>query len=188
MRVVRKSRLDEFAHQRYYDRLGYIWVYQGHVDESEDDVTALADERRRLFLDQARAILRAGTNIVICPEGTSVTTERSPVRFKAGAFRLAAHVRPEPLIVPIAVANFDKKVTRVRLSAVVHQPFRLSDVLPEPVADADLYGFLDAYHERYKGYVADAVASADRRRAARGPHRVRIGRAARGPQHRSAKV
>jgi len=157
IRVIRKSGPDEYAHQRYYDRLGYIYVYAGHVDEDTESPKLLAEQRRRLFLEAARSYILDGKNVVICPEGTNTATEESPVRFKVGAFRLAAFVRPEPLIVPIAVANFDKKITRATLAAVVHKPFKLSQFVPEPMVDNALFAFVDQYSEKFRGYVREAM-------------------------------
>jgi hypothetical protein len=88
-------------------------------------------------------------------------TEKSPLRFRPGAFRLAAHVRPEPLLVPIAVANFDKKLTRTVTAAVVHEPFRLSDVLADPSDERSLLAFIN--HQlcpRFRGWVRVAAALA----------------------------
>ncbi len=161
VRVIRKSLSDEFGHQKYYDRLGYIYVHSGQIDESIGEARITPQERLRFLLDSARDHLLAGKNLVICPEGTSVATEDSPVAFKAGAFRLAAYVKPEPLIVPISVANFDKKITRTRIAAVVHEPFRLSAFVPRPVEDAALFDFVNAYQRRFVGYVREAVALAD---------------------------
>lgn len=161
IRVIRKSRPEEHGHQKYYDRLGYIYVYAGYVDGR--DSRRLAEERRRYFLDAAGAYLAAGINVVICPEGNSTETENSPLAFKPGAFRLAAHVRPEPLIVPIAVANFDKKITRSKTVAVVHKPFRLSEVLPQPLEDHALFEFLRRYQATYRDYVRAAAAMATTR-------------------------
>jgi len=79
VRVVRKSDPGEYGHQKFYDRLGYIYVYSGHVDPIDDDTSSTPEERRRLFLDTAREHLRNGRNIVICPEGTSTETENSPL-------------------------------------------------------------------------------------------------------------
>lgn len=157
VRVVRKSDSGEYGHQKFYDRLGYIYVYSGLVDP-DDDPAGSPEERRRLFLDTAREHLRNGGNIVICPEGTSTETENSPVPFKAGAFYLAANVRPEPLIVPIAVANFDKKITRTKTVAVVHEPIRLSEYLGEDIGRDALRGFVnDTVYQRFRGYVREAV-------------------------------
>lgn len=158
VRVIRKSRRDEIGHQKYFDRLGYIYVYSGDVDEAPGEPQFTREERRRLFLDSAQNCLHTGQNLVICPEGTSVATEDSPVAFKAGAFRLAAHVKPEPLIVPIAVANFDKSITRTRLAAVVHEPFKLSQHVPYPVQDTALYEFIDNYQRQFTTFVREAVA------------------------------
>ncbi|MGD1890985.1 MAG: lysophospholipid acyltransferase family protein [Cyclobacteriaceae bacterium] len=158
VRVIRKSRPDEYGHQRYYDQLGYIYVLSGHVDESPYEAPHTAGERRKYFLDKARELLLDGKNIVICPEGRNIATKDSPLPFKAGAFRLAAYVRPEPLIVPIAVANFDEKLTRTTLSAIVHPPFRLSDYVPEPVEDQQLFNFINSYQKQYQQYVQQAIA------------------------------
>ena len=158
VRVIRKSRPDEYGHQKYYDRLGYIYVHSDHVDESTTKIHITPEERRQIFLDSACDYLLAGENIVICPEGTSVATENSPVAFKAGAFRLAAYVEPEPLIVPVAVANFDKNITRTRMTAVVHKPFRLSEFVPRPVEDGTLFDFIAQYQRKFAGFVAEAVA------------------------------
>jgi len=158
IRVIRKSGSDEFGHQKYYDRLGYIYVYAGHVDEPGEDSVALRNERRKYFLDSGWNYLQAGRNLVICPEGTSVATEESPVAFKAGAFRLAAHVEPEPLIVPIAVANFDKNITRTRMAAIVCKPFKLSEAVPFPPEKVDLFEFINRFRCKFAERVRAAVA------------------------------
>ncbi len=170
VRVVRKSDPGEYGHQKFYDRLGYIYVYSGHVDPADDDPLSTPEQRRRLFLDAAEEHLRSGRNIVICPEGTSTETESSPLPFKSGAFHLAANVRPEPLIVPIAVANFDKKLTRTRTAAVVHEPIRLSEHLGEAFDSRALRAFVnDHVYKRFKEYVPEAV-----RLAARGTNGTRV--------------
>jgi CRP-like cAMP-binding protein/1-acyl-sn-glycerol-3-phosphate acyltransferase len=158
IRVIRKSRPDEYGHQRFYDRLGYVYTYSGHVDADDEDPSSSPESRRRLFLDAAGSCLRMGSNVVICPEGACAATEESPLRFRPGAFRLAAHVRPEPLLVPIAVANFDKKLTRTTTAAVVHQPFRLSDVVADPADEGALLEFIN--HQltpRFRGWVRQAA-------------------------------
>lgn len=160
IRIIRRSRSDEFGHQQYYDRLGYIYVYSGHVDESAEDSAEMRSERRKQFLDSARDCLLAGKNLVICPEGTSVATEDSPVALKAGAFRLAAYVEPEPLIVPIAVANFDKNITRTRLAAIVCKPFKLSEAVSFPIENRELFDFINRYRRQFAEHVRAAVALA----------------------------
>lgn len=156
VRVVRKSNPDEYGHQKYFDRLGYIYVYAKHVDEDERNPKLLAVQRRRAFLETAAACLDAGQNLVICPEGACTKTEQSPLPLKVGAFRLAAFANPEPLIVPVVVAHFDRKITRTRLIARVHEPFRLSDHVPKPVNDAALFEFIARFGEKMRGWVREA--------------------------------
>jgi CRP-like cAMP-binding protein/1-acyl-sn-glycerol-3-phosphate acyltransferase len=156
LRVVRKSHPEEYGHQKYFDRLGYIYVYAKHVDEDEGNPKLLAEQRRRAFLETATRCLCDGKNLMICPEGTCTVTERSPLPLKAGAFRLAAFVEPEPLIVPVVVANFDRKLTRTTLIAHVHEPFRLSDHVPKPVQDEALFAFIADFGERMRSWVCDA--------------------------------
>jgi 1-acyl-sn-glycerol-3-phosphate acyltransferase len=162
VRVVRKSDPGEYGHQKFYDRLGYIYVYSGYVDPADDPLVS-PEQRRRLFLDTAEEHLRSGRNIVICPEGTSSETENSPLPFKTGAFHLAASIRPEPLVVPVAVANFDKKLTRTRTAAVVHEPIRLSEHLGENIGREALREFVnDHVYQRFKEYVREAARLAAR--------------------------
>ncbi len=161
IRVVRKSRPDEYGHQRFYDRLGYVYAYAGHVDAADADPSSSPEARRRFFLDAAGSYLRLGRNVVICPEGASAATEQSPLQFRPGAFRLAAHVRPEPLLVPIAVANFDRKLTQTTTAAVVHEPFKLSDYVADPADEHALLGFINQQvHAWFRGWVREAVALA----------------------------
>jgi CRP-like cAMP-binding protein len=163
VRVVRKSHPEEYGHQKYFDRLGYIYVYAKHVDEDEQNPKLLAEQRRRAFFETATRHLRDGKNLMICPEGTCTVTERSPLPLKAGAFRLAAFVEPEPLIVPVIVVNFDRKLTRTTLVASVHEPFRLSDHVPKPIQDDALYAFIAGLGERMRGWVRDARERASSR-------------------------
>ena len=161
IRVVRKSHPHEHGHQRYFDRLGYIYVYSGHVEEDSEPGPS-PDDRRREFLETAAGHLAAGRNIVICPEGTSVPTERSPVAFRAGAFRLARLTRPEPLIVPIAVANFDKRIAQTRTAAVVGRPWRLSEHVHPDASDAVLHDFVNGHaHPLMAKMVRDAERLAE---------------------------
>jgi hypothetical protein len=159
VRVVRKSNPDEHEHRRYYDRLGHIYVHSRQVNPVKDSPNgSTPGEQRWLFLDVARELLKGGSNVVICPEGVSTDTENSPLPFRAGAFRLAAYVRPEPLLVPVAVANFDKEITLTKMVAVVHEPIRLSKHLGETFDDRSLHGFVNDYiYECFKGHVREAV-------------------------------
>ena len=160
VRVVRKPELGWFGYQQYFDRLDYLYVYSGEVDEEDQDQDLTRETRNRQFLDRARAHLLAGRNLLIAPEGRCSYTEDSPGEFRAGAFRLAAAVQPEPLIVPVAVANFDKRPTQTTTAAIVYPPFRLSDrVKPDGGRDV-LYEFLQQLRLEYKTYVQQAISLA----------------------------
>jgi hypothetical protein len=74
---------------------------------------------------------------------TGAVPRNRPVAFRAGAFRLAAHAEPEPLLVPIAVANFDKKLTRTRAAAVIGEPWRLSEHVPRDAPADVLHAFIN---------------------------------------------
>jgi len=156
VRVIRASGRREYGHRRYYDRLGYIYVSSRVPGEQSARVIDPAE-----FDHQVAATLAAKRNLVICPEGTSVSTAQSPVRFRPGIFRLAATLEPEPLIVPVVVANFDKQVTKTTTVAVVHPPFRVSERVFDPTDRDQLLGFLnDELHPQYVQWVKDAVAIA----------------------------
>jgi CRP-like cAMP-binding protein len=156
VRVIRASGRREYGHRRYYDRLGYVYVSSRVPGEESATTIDPAD-----FEHQVATILAGGLDLVICPEGTSVPTAESPVRFRPGIFSLAAALDPEPLIVPVVVANFDKQVTKTTTVAVVHPPFRVSDRVPDPADRTQLLAFLnDELHPQYSQWVRDAVAIA----------------------------
>ena len=88
-------------------------------------------------------------DVLICPEGQSQTAADSPARFFSGAFRLAQKAEREPLIVPIAIAGFERRYKDSRLVAMVQQPFRLSERMRAMGTDK-LREFLDAYREEFR--------------------------------------
>ena len=161
IRVIRKPELGWFGYQQYFDRLDYLYVYQGEVDEEDRDRDLTRETRNRDFIDRAAAHLKAGNNLLVAPEGRCSDTEASPGRFKTGAFRLAAAVEPEPLIVPVAVANFDKRLTRTTTAAIVFPPFRLSEQLTQPEDKESLLEFIDSLQNRFKDYVQQAIELAN---------------------------
>ena len=123
VRVVRYGSGAEYGHQRYYDRLGHIHVYtadSGIIDEERLQAS------RADFFEQAAEVIRSGKNLVICPEGSSGPTITSPGVFKSGAFSLASRITPEPMIIPIVVANFDRQPTESPFAVSVLKPFRTS--------------------------------------------------------------
>ncbi|MCP5298176.1 MAG: cyclic nucleotide-binding domain-containing protein [Chromatiaceae bacterium] len=161
VRVVRKPETGWFGYQQYFDRLDYLYVYPGDVDEEDQDQALTRERRNHQFVERAAAHLRAGRNLVIAPEGRCSSTENSPGPFRAGAFRLAAAVDPEPWIVPVAVANFDKRLTRTTTAAIVFTPFRLSQHVADPGDRTALFDFVNRLQHDYEGYVQRAIALAN---------------------------
>ena len=157
VRVVRKPETGWFGYQQYFDRLDYLYVYPGDVDEEDRDQQLTREKRNHRFIEQAAAHLRAGRNLLIAPEGRCSFTEASPGPFKVGAFRLAAAMQPEPLIVPIAVANFDKRLTRTTTAAIVLPPFRLSEKLAAGGRQDALFDFVNRLQHGYRHYVERAI-------------------------------
>ena len=160
IRVVRHSRGSEYGHQAYYDRLGHIAVYtheSDRIEETPEERRSRQDE----FFRTAGGCLQGGANLILSPEGTSYWTEDSPGPFKPGAFRLAASVDPEPWIVPVAVAHFDRRVHSTVCAAVIKPPFRVSDVLPDPRDRERMRDFLIDLRETYRGWVDEARRLAD---------------------------
>ncbi|MYN66176.1 MAG: cyclic nucleotide-binding domain-containing protein [Acidobacteria bacterium] len=155
IRVVRHSRGSEYGHQAYYDRLGHIAVYT-HESDRIEETPEERQTRQNEFFETAGGYLRAGTNLILSPEGTSYWTEDSPGPFKPGAFRLAASVEPEPLIVPVAVAHFDRRIHSTVCAAVIKRPFRVSDVLPDPRDRERVRAFLVDLRKTYHGWVEEA--------------------------------
>ena len=93
IRVVRHSRGSEYGHQAYYDRLGHIAVYtheSDRIEETPEERRSRQDE----FFETAGRCLKAGTNLILSPEGTSYWTEDSPGPFKPGAFPPRRQRRP----------------------------------------------------------------------------------------------
>ncbi len=159
VRVVRQAAPDEIGHRRYFDRLGYITVTSGPPRGVRSEARLRAIRER--FLKEAREVLESGQNLVICPEGGSTTTHASPMAFRAGAFRIAREADPEPLLLPIAVANFDKQIARTRLAAKIFPPIRVSDSVPPSAPDEELYKFINGLRMQYRGFVREAVQLAE---------------------------
>lgn len=156
VRVVRKPEMGWFGYQQYFDRLDYLYVYPGDVDEEDSDQALTRESRNARFLERAAQHLRDGKNVIIAPEGRCSATEASPGPFKPGAFRLALSLDPEPLIVPIAVANFDKRLTRTTTAAIVFPSFRMSAEIQGTGQDA-LSAAVSRIQMRFRDYVRQAI-------------------------------
>ena len=155
--VVRVPKAVEYAHENYYQRLGHIYVYTSQSELSEENQKE-QKEVNQLFYKRATEYLLDGENLMISPEGRSYRTKESPGEFKSGAFRLAAGISPEPLIVPVAFANFDKRVKNNVFSVVIKKPFRITEVVDDPLNNREgLIRFLEAYRITYQGYIKEAV-------------------------------
>ena len=154
IRVVRKSRSGEYGHESYYNRLGHIYVYTDESQPVSNDSTR-ADWRESFFAE-ATHYLSQGSNVIICPEGTSYWSEQSPGPFKSGAFRLAAMQNPETLIVPVVVANFDKRLSEATLTAVVKPSFKIRDVV-DPDDRPAMESFLNTLRSQYAAYVKEVT-------------------------------
>ena len=63
------------------------------------------------------------------------------------------------MVVPVALANFDQRLSRAVLGAVVAEPFRMSDVLADPGDRDQLTRFVNAdLAPRYRAWVREAAA------------------------------
>ncbi|MEP4533255.1 MAG: cyclic nucleotide-binding domain-containing protein [Cyclobacteriaceae bacterium] len=164
IRIVRIGRGGEYAHQDYYQRLGHIDVYTNESDPKAN-TKEYREEKRKEFYKTANAYLKSKTNLLISPEGTSFGTEESPGPFKSGAFRLAMSVKPEPYIVPISIANFDKRVRKNTFSVIINKPFKVSKYLSDPNDKKAMKSFLNDLRKQFSDYVKKTSDQAiDRRK------------------------
>lgn len=156
-RIVRVGRTSEYGHQNYYDRLAHINVY---TPESElaADRTHLKEQTKKDFFRKASEELAAGRNLVISPEGTSFCTEESPGAFRPGAFKLALELPNEPLIVPIAIANFDKRLRYNTLKCQIHRPFKMSAMIHNKGSKEEMRQFLVNYQQEFTKKVREAAS------------------------------
>jgi CRP-like cAMP-binding protein len=155
VRVVRDSHWQEAGHARYYARLGHVMVPSSEADPLPPAQRAARYER---FVAEASAVLQSGHDLVICPEGRTGPTAGSPQRLRTGIFQLAAGLNPEPPIVPVALANFDQRLNRAVLGAVVAAPFRMSEVVDDPTDRDRVARFVnDDLTPRYRGWVHEAA-------------------------------
>ena len=125
-RVARYSLPSEKNHKAYYDRLGFIRVYAKDFtpkDLKKESIRTINNQ----FYDKASKNLENGSGLVFSPEGYSYATEKSPGIFRHGIFKLACRMIPQPLIVPLVMANFDKLASEATYKCQIKTPFRMSD-------------------------------------------------------------
>ena len=157
IRVVRIGMAREYGHEDYYDALGHIGVIS---NESEPIVETPEQRKARLkdFFAQATGHLNEGTNLILSPEGTTSVTPLSPGPFKSGVFHVAASAKNDPWIIPIAIANFERRMNNNPLGVVIEKPFKLSDRVKDVKDKAEMAEFLEAFRKEYRGYVEEAIA------------------------------
>jgi len=156
-RIVRVGRNIEYAHQEYYERLGFIDVHTKESDkliESSEEKT----KRRTHLFKHIESQLQQGKNIMISPEGTSYPTEQSPGIFKSAIFKMALKMKTEPMIVPIVMVNFDKRIRNNKFACQIKTPFLLSNRMKKN-GDADIKSFLIKYQTEYKNYIKELIES-----------------------------
>ncbi len=149
-RVVRRSKQHEYWRDDYYERFGNIFV------DSWDSLTK-GTESYDKFLSESQATLSNNTPLLISPEGKSFATQESPGELLPYVFELAGSfgTEQEPWIVPIAVANFDKRADHNIYSVVIKPAFRISDRVDVNDSKA-LNAFLKSYQAEFREAVQEA--------------------------------
>ncbi len=159
-RIVRASRNTEFWRNGYYSRLDNIVVHTPESDRLDETQVEKEARKESLFIEAQKAF-DEGRPLVIAPEGTSETpdnlTTTSPGPLKLGAFKLAANLKPSPVIVPIALANFDFPVSGTNYAAVIKPGFRLSDMVADTSSETEIESFLKEYRKTFRSYVEEAI-------------------------------
>lgn len=149
-RVVRRSKEFEYWRDAYYERFGNIFV------DSWGALTPGTDVYDK-FIADGQATLRSDTPLLISPEGKSFATDQSPGELLPYVFELAGSLPEdeEPWIVPIAVANFDKRADHNIYTVVIKPAFRISERVDihDKVA---LKQFLADYQEEFRKVVIEA--------------------------------
>ncbi|MDP5057197.1 MAG: cyclic nucleotide-binding domain-containing protein [Marinomonas hwangdonensis] len=149
-RVVRRSKESEFWRDDFYSRFGNVFI------SSWDSLTKDTPEYDS-FIQQSQTTLRNNFPLMISPEGQSFSTSQSPGPLLPHAFEIAASMgADEPWIVPVAVANFDKRADHNLYTVIVKPAFKLSSRV-NPADKEALAQFLIDYQAEYKGYVDEAV-------------------------------
>ena len=156
VRVVRHSLPDEDNHRTYYERLKYLRVYAKNFLPEGLDKKEIKSVNKE-FYPQAINHLRQGSGLVFSPEGNSYKTGDSPGIFRYGIFKLACCMDPQPLIVPLVMANFDKLASEDTFKCQIKPPFRMSDLGITDKKDPSLPGVVAKINQQYKEWVSDLL-------------------------------
>ena len=154
IRVVRHSLPDEHNHRNYYDRLRYIRVYAKKFLPKGLDPDQVKSVNQDFYV-KALKYLSQGSALVFSPEGDSHKTSDSPGEFKHGIFRLASFMSPQPLIVPIVMANFDKLASRAIYKCEIKSPFKMSDFGIKDKNDSSIPDTVGRLNQQYKYWVSN---------------------------------
>ena len=159
-RIARYSRNTEFWRYNYYENLDYIFVHTPESDRLEETDKEKKKRKEKLFVE-TQNIFDQKRPLVIAPEGTSETddniTINSPGPFKPGAFLIASELEPEPLLVPIALANFDYSISNAIYCAVIKKPIKIKDYVKDIKNKKELEKFLTDYRKKFRSYVEEAI-------------------------------
>ena len=159
-RIARYSRNTEFWRYNYYENLDYIFVHTPESDRLEETDKEKKKRKEKLFVE-TQNIFDQKRPLVIAPEGTSETddniTINSPGPFKPGAFLIASELEPEPLLVPIALANFDYSISNAIYCAVIKKPIKIKDYIKDIKNKKELEKFLIDYRKKFRSYVEEAI-------------------------------
>ena len=159
-RIARQSRNTEFMRYNYYENLDYIFVHTPESDFLKETSKEKKKRKEKLFVE-TQDIFNQNRPLVIAPEGTNETednkTPNSPGEFKPGAFLLANKLDPEPLLVPIALANFDYSISKTTYAAVIKEPIRIKDHIKDFDDEKEVNKFLADYRKKFKTYVEEAI-------------------------------
>ena len=159
MRIVRIGKGAEYAHQDYYHNLGHINVYTKDSDKTDE---ASKNQTRNVFFQEAGDHLSKAQNLIISPEGISYSTEESPGPFKSGAFDLALRQKDEPLIVPIVLCYFDRRITNNIFYCRIMKPFKVSDFLNGSKDRPAIKKFIKSYQKSFSKEVKKSIKIADK--------------------------
>ena len=155
-RVVRCSLQDEVNHFKYYDKFDYVRVFAQNFIPPNINYSQIKTFNKGFYTKSINE-LKKGNGIVVSPEGFSRKTEESPGDFKIGVFKLATKLKPQPKIVPIIMANFDKLLSETTYKCEIMKPFKMGDHGINDENDPKLVDFVKDYNDQYKNWVKDLI-------------------------------
>lgn len=153
-RVVRYPLPNEENHKNYYDKFEYIRVYAKDFTPKELTKKDVKKANKQFYFKAAEA-LDDNINLVFSPEGASYNTNESPGPFMKGIFKFASSYEQQPLLVPVVMANFDKRPSEAPFKCQIMPPFRMSDFgVTSPESDS-LKSAVQTINDNFKKWVED---------------------------------